>query len=95
MMSHPVGNPFLFLSKRSSLWNLKFDSTIPVTPTSFPIIIPSNIVHKAVDTNATETATDVPISDKYKVIPALKQYEVDNVTHVSIVNLIYLLVITI
>ena len=50
-------------------------------------------VFHLVFTDATETTTGVPISDKYKVIPA--NMKVVNVTHVSIVNRIYLLVITI
>ena len=51
---------------------LKYGSTIPVHTSS---IVPSNIAHKAIDTNATETTTGVPISEKYKIIPALKQYQ--------------------
>ena len=49
---------------------IKSGSTIPVTPASFPTIIPSNNGHKALDTNATAVTTGVPISVKYKFIPA-------------------------
>ena len=62
--SVPVFNP--------SVPPLKSGSTTPVHP---PTTIPNLIAHKAIDTNATETTNGVPISEKYKVIPALKQFE--------------------
>jgi len=51
---------------------LKSGSTIPVHPHT---IIPNPIAHKAIDTNATETTNSVSISDEYKIIPGLKQFE--------------------
>ena len=51
---------------------LKSGSTIPVNS---PTINPAPIAHKAIDTNATETINGVLISEKYKIIPVLKQFE--------------------
>ena len=46
---------------------IKTGSTIPVHP---PPIIPNPTAHTAIDTNASETTNGVPISDKFKIIPA-------------------------
>jgi hypothetical protein len=51
---------------------LKPGSASLILPVAIPTMIQKHIVQKAVDTNATEFTTGVPISDKYKIIPALK-----------------------
>ena len=54
---------------------LKSGTTVPSSVSSMHSSGQPGIQHKALSTSDTSTTTGVPISEVYKVIPALKSYE--------------------